>query len=192
MFSNHMLVFLASYFLFVFFFFDSLGWNSFFPYILSLIRMVLTALISLFQGQDEHVLESPTSIHFLIKLLKPIISTATEDKARNIGSKLLSLRKESDILRYTSKLADSTSTAIAAKVQEILVNCKEMKSHCGDDSRMERPELSPKWIALLSMEKACLSKISFEGILDVIPLNSIYKELLPFHICYIWFILIIG
>ena len=154
--------------------------------------MVLTALISMFQGQDEHVLESPTSIHFLIKLLKPIISTATEDKARNIGSKLLSLRKESDILRYTSKLADSTSTAIAAKVQEILVNCKEMKSHCGDDSRMERPELSPKWIALLSMEKACLSKISFEGILDVIPLNSIYKELLPFHICYIWFILIIG
>ncbi|KAL9355517.1 hypothetical protein Peur_053487 [Populus x canadensis] len=113
-------------------------------------------------GQDEHVLESPTSIHFLIKLLKPIISTATEDKARNIGSKLLSLRKESDILRDTSKLADSTSTAIAAKVQEILVNCKEMKSHCGDDSRMERPELSPKWIALLSMEKACLSKISFE------------------------------
>ncbi|KAG6778717.1 hypothetical protein POTOM_015061 [Populus tomentosa] len=113
-------------------------------------------------GQDEHVLESPTSIHFLIRLLKPIISTATEDKARNIGSKLLSLRKESDIVRDTSKLADSTSTAIAAKVQEILVNCKEMKSHCGDDSRMERPELSPKWIALLSMEKACLSKISFE------------------------------
>ncbi|KAF9683550.1 hypothetical protein SADUNF_Sadunf04G0025400 [Salix dunnii] len=113
-------------------------------------------------GQDEHVIESPTSIYFLIKLLKPIVSTATEDKARNIGSKLLALRKESDILRDTSKLADSSSTAIAAKVQETLVHCKEMKSHCGDDSRMARPELSPKWIALLSMEKACLSKISFE------------------------------
>ncbi|KAJ6364167.1 hypothetical protein OIU76_029163 [Salix suchowensis] len=113
-------------------------------------------------GQDEHVLESPTSIYFLNKLLKPTVSTATEDKARNIGSKLLALRKESDILRDTSKLADSSSNAIGAKVQEILVHCKEMKSRCGDDSRMARPELSPKWIALLSMEKACLSKISFE------------------------------
>ncbi|KAB5560578.1 hypothetical protein DKX38_005535 [Salix brachista] len=113
-------------------------------------------------GQDEHVLESPTSIYFLNKLLKPIVSTATEDKARNIGSKLLALRKESDILRDTSKLADSSSNAIGAKVQEILVHCKEMKSRCSDDSRMARPELSPKWIALLSMEKACLSKISFE------------------------------
>ncbi|KAL9346678.1 hypothetical protein Peur_061531 [Populus x canadensis] len=113
-------------------------------------------------GQDEHILESPPCIRFLIKLLKPIISTATEDKTRNIGSKLLALRKDSDILRDTSKLADSSSTAIAAKVQEILVNCKDMKSHSGDDSRTERPELTPKWIALLSMEKACLSKISFE------------------------------
>ncbi|CAK7350627.1 unnamed protein product [Dovyalis caffra] len=113
-------------------------------------------------GQDEHILESPTCIRFLIKLLKPIISTATEDKARNIGSKLLALRKDSDILRDTSKLADSSSAAIAAKVQEVLVNCKDLKSGCGDDSRMERPELTPKWIALLSMEKACLSKISFE------------------------------
>ena len=160
--------------------FDSQGLNSFSPCILSPIRIVLTALISLFQGQDEHILESPPCIRFLIKLLKPIISTATEDKTRNIGSKLLALRKDSDILRDTSKLADSSSTAIAAKVQEILVHCKEMKSRCGDDSRMARPELCPKWIALLSMEKACLSKISFEGILDITPSNSIYKELLPF------------
>ncbi|KAJ6377137.1 hypothetical protein OIU76_026164 [Salix suchowensis] len=113
-------------------------------------------------GQDEQLLESPTCIRFLIKLLKPIFSTATEDKTRNIGSKLLALRKDSDILRDPSKLADSSSSAIAAKVQEILVNCKDMKSHSGDDSRMERPELTSKWIALLSMEKACLSKISFE------------------------------
>ncbi|KAJ6416568.1 hypothetical protein OIU84_002429 [Salix udensis] len=113
-------------------------------------------------GQDEHLLESPTCIRFLIKLLKPIFSTATEDKTRNIGSKLLALRKDFDILRDPSKLADSSSSAIAAKVQEILVNCKDMKSHSSDDSRMERPELTSKWIALLSMEKACLSKISFE------------------------------
>ena len=163
--------------------FDSQGWNSFSPCILSPIRIVLTALISLFQGQDEHILESPTCIRFLIKLLKPIISTATEDKTRNIGSKLLALRKDSDILRDTSKLADSSSTAIAAKVQEILVNCKDMKSHSGDDSRTERPELTPKWIALLSIEKACLSKISFEGMLDIISSNFVDNEVLVFHFC---------
>jgi hypothetical protein len=28
-----------------------------------------------------------------------------------------------------------------------------------------RPELSTKWVALLVMEKACLSKISFDGTL---------------------------
>ncbi|EEF43242.1 conserved hypothetical protein [Ricinus communis] len=113
-------------------------------------------------GQDDHLLESPSCIRFLIKLLKPIVSTASEGKAPNIGSKLLAFRKDSDILRDTTKLVDSSSASIVAKVQEILVSCKDIKSCCGDDSGMERPELSPKWIALLTMEKACLSKISFE------------------------------
>ena len=49
--------------------FDSQGWNSFYPCIWSPIRIVLTALILLFQGQDEHLLESPTCIRFLIKYL---------------------------------------------------------------------------------------------------------------------------
>ncbi|XP_031250800.1 uncharacterized protein LOC116108712 [Pistacia vera] len=37
-----------------------------------------------------------------------------------------------------------------------------MKSSCGDDDGIGRPELSAKWVALLTIEKACLSKISFE------------------------------
>ncbi|KAJ9136189.1 hypothetical protein P3X46_033291 [Hevea brasiliensis] len=113
-------------------------------------------------GQDDHLLESPSCIRFLIKLLKPVISTAAEDKAQNIGNKLLSLRKDSDILRDTTKLVDSSSDDIVAKVQEILVSCKDMKSCCEDINGMERPELSAKWVALLTFEKACLSKISFE------------------------------
>ncbi|KAF2305147.1 hypothetical protein GH714_002055 [Hevea brasiliensis] len=119
---------------------------------------VLTGDVS----QDDHLLESPSCIRFLIKLLKPVISTAAEDKAQNIGNKLLSLRKDSDILRDTTKLVDSSSDDIVAKVQEILVSCKDMKSCCEDINGMERPELSAKWVALLTFEKACLSKISFE------------------------------
>ncbi|KDP20940.1 hypothetical protein JCGZ_21411 [Jatropha curcas] len=118
---------------------------------------VLTA-----DSQDDNILESPSCIRFLIKLLKPVILTNAEDKVRNIGSKLLSLRKDNDILRDTSKLVDSSTSAIFAKVQEILVCCKDMKSNCEDANGTERPELNQKWIALLTMEKACLSKISFE------------------------------
>ncbi|KAJ4850772.1 hypothetical protein Tsubulata_013822 [Turnera subulata] len=114
-------------------------------------------------GQDDHLLESPRCIRFLIKLLKPVITTSTADKTRNIGSKLLALRKDPDVLCNTRKVVDSSSAAILAKVQEILVSCKEIEPHdCVDDNGVERPELSPKWIALLTLEKACLSKISLE------------------------------
>ena len=92
-----------------------------------------------------------------------------------MGYKLLALRKDADISRDTTKVLDSSSAAIISKVEEILVSCKEMKSRCGDDSGLRRPELSPKWIALLTLEKACLSKISLEGILWK------YLRVLSFH-----------
>lgn len=113
-------------------------------------------------GQDEHLLESSSCIRFLIKLLKPTVSMATEDKAPKIGLKLLALRNDADICRDTIKRVDSSSAAIVSKVQEILVSCKELKSRCDDDTGMGRPELCPKWIALLTMEKACLTTISLE------------------------------
>ncbi|KAI9197577.1 hypothetical protein LWI28_000928 [Acer negundo] len=130
-------------------------------------------------GQDDHLLESHGCIRFLIKLLKPVSSTATEDKTRKIGSKLLALRKDSDIFRDTTKISDSSSSAILSKVQEILVSCKEMKSCCGDGARTVRPELSPKWMALLTMEKACLSKISFEDTTGTVrKTGGNFKEIL--------------
>ncbi|GMI72290.1 Wings apart-like protein 1 [Hibiscus trionum] len=115
-------------------------------------------------GQDERLLESPGCIRFLLKLLKPVIPTAKETKTGKIGYKLLALHKDVGISRNTSttKVLDSSSAAIISKVEEILVSCKEMKSTCGIDSGLKRPELSPKWVALLILEKACLSKISLE------------------------------
>ncbi|XP_071724387.1 LOW QUALITY PROTEIN: wings apart-like protein 2 [Rutidosis leptorrhynchoides] len=113
-------------------------------------------------GQDDHLLESPNSIRFLIKCLKPTTSVATEDKAPKIGSKLLAICRDSNISRGTSRMSDSTSAGILSKVQDILVSCKELKSNRVFDSGVKRPELDPIWIALLTMEKGCLSKISFE------------------------------
>lgn len=115
------------------------------------------------QGQDDHLLESPNCVSFLIKLLKPIVSMAAEVKAPRIGHKLLVLRTDSDTLQSTTKRLDSSSSAIFSKVEEILVSCKEIKSRCIDSATTDRPELCPKWIALLTIEKACLTTISLEG-----------------------------
>ncbi|CAL0309361.1 unnamed protein product [Lupinus luteus] len=110
-------------------------------------------------GQDVHLLESPGYIRFLIKLLKPFVSEASEDKESTFGFKLLALSKNAGIYRNTKEKLDSSSVAIFSRVQEILVNCKELKSTCPNGNVVERPELCPKWIALLTIEKACLPAI---------------------------------
>jgi len=115
------------------------------------------------QGQDDHLLESPRCVQFLIKLLRPIVSAAIKDKAPSLGSKLLSLRQNDDILKKTTSKFDSSSVAVFSRVQEVLVNCKELKATCQNNSGIERPELCPKWLTLLTMEKACLSAISLDG-----------------------------
>ena len=88
------------------------------------------------QVQDEHLLESPNCIRFLIRLLKPILSTATEEKLPKIGSKLLALR--TDILQNTKKKLDSSSAALFTKVREVLVSCKEIKLSHKDEIERER------------------------------------------------------
>lgn len=116
----------------------------------------------LFQGQDDHLLESPGCIQFLIKFLRPIVTTAIKDKTPKFGYKLLSLRQNDDMLKNTTGRLDSSSSEVFSRVQEILVNCKQLKA-CQIDNGVERPELCPKWLALLTMEKACLSAISLDG-----------------------------
>ncbi|KAK6149873.1 hypothetical protein DH2020_017398 [Rehmannia glutinosa] len=115
-------------------------------------------------GQDDHLLNSRNCICFLIKLLNPLTPSATKEKATTIGSKLLGMCKIAGLLQDSAKGTDSSSSAIMLKVQEILVSCKEMKPRDDIDNRMEERELNPKWISLLTMEKACLSTISIEDI----------------------------
>ncbi|KAL3851289.1 hypothetical protein ACJIZ3_013171 [Penstemon smallii] len=113
-------------------------------------------------GQDEYRLDSPSCIRFLIKSLQPLTSGVASEKAPTIGSKLLGICKSAGFSQDSGKGKDSSSTAITLKVQDILVNCKEMKPKYDSDNRMEEPEMNPKWISLLIMEKACLSTFSIE------------------------------
>ncbi|OIV91758.1 hypothetical protein TanjilG_26611 [Lupinus angustifolius] len=113
-------------------------------------------------GQDVHLLESPGCIRFLIKLLKPCVSKASEAKESTFGFKLLASNKNASIYKNTKERMDSSSVAIFSRVQEILVNCKELESTSPNGNGVERPELCPKWIALLTIEKACLRAISLD------------------------------
>lgn len=112
-------------------------------------------------GQDDYLLDSPSSIRFLLKLLKPVTAHATKSKVTTLGSKLVALSKDTSNIN-DNKGEESSSSSILEKVQEVLVNCKELKPKDESDSEAKRPELNPKWVALLTMEKACLSTISLE------------------------------
>lgn len=111
-------------------------------------------------GGDDHLLDSPSCIRFLIKLLRPVAAPASVAKAPTIGSKLLAMRLDADVTQDSVKGLDSTSSSITRKVQEVLISCKEIKPNDGNGH--DRPELNPKWISLLTMAKACLSTISIE------------------------------
>lgn len=120
-----------------------------------------------FQVQDNHLLDTPSCIAFLLKLLNPSSLSPSNDKAPTFGSKILGKRKPQNEVSTSYKTLDSTAKTIISKVSEILLTSKEIKSDNKNGEGTERPELSPKWIALLTMEKACLSTVSFEGMLDL-------------------------
>ncbi|KAG6387209.1 hypothetical protein SASPL_152395 [Salvia splendens] len=117
-------------------------------------------------GQDEHLLYSPSSVRFLIKLLKPLSPAASKEKSQPIGSKLLGLCKNAGYSQISTKETDSTSTEIMLMVREILVDRKEIQPVDNIDGEKQEPELKPKWISLLTIEKACSSSITIEGFED--------------------------
>lgn len=95
-------------------------------------------------------------------LLNPPISHSVEKKPPKVRFNLLEIHKP-QTLNSAIKGTDSSSRAIISKVKEILVSCNEIKSGNENVDDMKRPEFSSKWIALLIMEKACLSTVSFAG-----------------------------
>jgi hypothetical protein len=91
--------------------------------------------------------------------------SVVDTKAPSIGSKLLGISKF-QILNGSNKDADSSSEDILFKVEEILLSCKEIKPVDRVGKRTSRPELCSKWLALLTMEKACLSTVGIDGMLS--------------------------
>lgn len=111
--------------------------------------------------EADGLVDSRACIRFLLKLLNPPISHSIEKKAPKIRFNLLEIQKP-QTLNSIIKGDDSSSRALLLKVKEILVSCSSIKPGSGNDDDMKRPELSSRWIALLTMEKACSSTVSFE------------------------------
>ncbi|XP_047093428.1 wings apart-like protein 2 isoform X1 [Lolium rigidum] len=127
--------------------------------------------------QDNHLLDSESCIQFLLKLLNPPVD-AIDAKAPSIGSKLLGISKVT-MLNGSNKDSDSSSEDIISKVEEILLGCKEIKPLGKDDRRTSRPQLCSKWLALLTMEKACLSGVALEETSDKVSrVGGDFKETL--------------
>ncbi|KAM3408791.1 hypothetical protein ACQJBY_001696 [Aegilops geniculata] len=127
--------------------------------------------------QENHVLNSESCIRFLLKLLNPPID-ANDVKAPSIGSKLLGISKV-QMFNGSNKDSDSSSEDIISKVEEILLSCKEIKPLDRDGKRASRPELCSKWLALLTMEKACLSAVALEETSDMVTrVGGDFKETL--------------
>ncbi|XP_044971345.1 wings apart-like protein 2 isoform X1 [Hordeum vulgare subsp. vulgare] len=127
--------------------------------------------------QENHVLNSESCIRFLLKLLNPPMD-ANDVKAPSIGSKLLGISKV-QMFNGSNKDSDSSSEDITSKVEEILLSCKEIKPLDRDGKRTSRPELCPKWLALLTMEKACLSTVALEETSDTVTrVGGDFKETL--------------
>ncbi|TKV93114.1 hypothetical protein SEVIR_9G204700v4 [Setaria viridis] len=127
--------------------------------------------------QDNNLLDSETCVHFLLKLLNPPVNVV-DAKTSSIGSKLLGISKF-QMLNGPNKDTDSSSEDILSKVEEILLSCKEIKPLDRDGRRTARPELCSKWLALLTMEKACLSAVALEETSDMVTrVGGSFKETL--------------
>lgn len=116
-------------------------------------------------GQDEHLLDSAVCIKFLLKLLLPSLPEASEKKG-SLGSKILGVTANSSLLKVSSSGSDRGGVAILSKVRKLLSTMKELHTRSSDEDRdgdnFFGQELNSKWLALLTLEKACLSTVALE------------------------------
>eukprot|EP00252_Welwitschia_mirabilis_P013661 TRINITY_DN3003_c0_g1_i6.p1 TRINITY_DN3003_c0_g1~~TRINITY_DN3003_c0_g1_i6.p1 ORF type:complete len:908 (-),score=190.38 TRINITY_DN3003_c0_g1_i6:231-2954(-) len=113
--------------------------------------------------QDEQFLDSTSCIQFLLKLLLSSFPERKE-KAESLGTKLLGMINKSNLSKPSSAI-DSGGEAIISEVQTLLLHMKETHGTSNTDEEryyLSSKELNSKWLALLTLEKACLSKISLE------------------------------
>lgn len=119
-------------------------------------------------GQDEDFFDSSDCIQFLMKLLGPTCPPLHENKLSCLGNKLLGLGSKSSSCKVeSSSMGNDQGVALVLdKVKGLLSSMKMwgdviVKS---DDQSVCPPSeaLSSQWLALLTLERACLSTVVLE------------------------------
>lgn len=136
-------------------------------------------------GQDEHLLDSAVCIKFLLKLLLPSLPEASEKKG-SLGSKILGVPTNSSLLKVSSSGSDRGGVAILSKVRKLLSTMKEIHTKSSDEDRdgdsFSGEGLNSKWLALLTLEKACLSTVALEDTSGAVRrVGGNFKERLREH-----------
>ncbi|KAJ7285501.1 hypothetical protein O6H91_Y329900 [Diphasiastrum complanatum] len=119
-------------------------------------------------GQDEELLGSAICIRFLLKLLSSEYQAHVAENTSTFGMKLASLSSKltRQKVNASSTGLDQGGTSVIAKVKALFASLKERSTGEGmQDAEQEQfsgDELSSKWLALLTLEKACLSTVVLE------------------------------
>ncbi|XP_020592462.1 uncharacterized protein LOC110032988 isoform X2 [Phalaenopsis equestris] len=115
--------------------------------------------------EDDALLDSPACVRFLLKLMS-LPMESVEKNTMKIDFDLSEVHK-SQSMDIANKGVDSTCRAIISKVKELLSLFNDSRAGSDGDDGMKKPELSAKWIALLIIEKACLSSVSFKDMTEM-------------------------
>lgn len=132
------------------------------------LHCVLTfmACLWLYQGQNEELFDSASCVRFLMGLLGSSLSRPANKASSTVGNKLagLAFRLKSG---NVSSGVDKAGAAVVAEVHQLFA--KDEKSPFGHLNKDETSgfllgqEVSSKWLALLTVEKACISPVVLEG-----------------------------
>lgn len=128
--------------------------------------ITVVACLWFYQGQNEELFDSAACVRFLMGLLGSSLSRPANKAVSTIGNKLagLGFRLKSGSVGTG---VDKAGAAVVAEVHQLFA--KDEKSpfgHLNKDATsgfLLGQEVSSKWLALLTVEKACISPVVLEG-----------------------------
>jgi hypothetical protein len=120
------------------------------------------------QSQDEDLLDSEACVLFLMKLLGSQAAQPVAKKGFSaLGSRLAAFAKNTVPKSATSLISVDRGAAVETKVRELFKSLQEHGTGKGsaneENGIMQGEEISAKWLALLTLEKACISTVILEG-----------------------------
>ncbi len=134
------------------------GWNLSGPLSLQCVSS------SFWQGQNEELFDSVGCVQFLMRLLGSSPPQPPKKSSFSIGNKLAGLGTRMKTGSAGMAAVDQGGAAVVAEVHELFAREEKI-----DDNQDEwsgyllGQELTAKWLALLTLEKACLSTVVLEG-----------------------------